>query len=116
MVIVRVTIRPDFSGLVPVKPSTVPLFHSVSQHSSNYSIETFVPITKAIMTTKPTSITSSAKNDTKGAAKQVLRFFSFSENTPLSVEARLHAPGTQVISKKKKGRHPNLRRKVGRDL
>ena len=68
------------------------------------------------MTTKPTSMTISAKNDAKGAAKQVLTPL-FLENTPLSVETRLYAPGTEVISKKKKkSRHLNFRRNVGRDL
>ena len=72
---VRVTIRPAFSGLVPVKSLKVPVFHSVGQHSSNYGIQTFVRIRKCIMRTNPTSMTISAENDIKGAAKQVLIFF-----------------------------------------
>ena len=70
------------------------------------------------MTTKPTSMTISAKNGAKGAAKQVLTPPFFLENTPLSVETRLYAPGTEVIfkKKKKKSRHLNFRRNVGRDL
>ena len=67
------------------------------------------------MTTNPTSMTISAENDTKGAAKQVLTFFFYFGDHPTF--GRSEATRTRNAGNlQKKGRHPNFRCKVGRDL
>ena len=65
------------------------------------------------MTTKPTSMTISAENDTKGAAKQVLTFFFGEHPTFGQSKATRTRNGGDL---KKKSRHLNFRRKVGRDF